>query len=80
MITDVKPSGPNGLGSVLSQIVICKSMKPDFNVEEKLSIEKDTREIREIIDEMAECLPREDPDKGDYYNRKRRVYFCATSN
>ncbi len=55
---------PNGIGSVLSQIVLCKSMKPDFNAEEKVSIEKDTRELRQIIGEMAECLPKEDPDKG----------------
>ncbi len=60
-------SGPsaNGIGSVLSQIVLCKSMKPDFNAEEKVSIEKDTRELRQIIGEMAECLPQEDPEKGE---------------
>eukprot|EP00095_Tigriopus_kingsejongensis_P011098 maker-scaffold268_size230776-snap-gene-1.26 protein:Tk11098 transcript:maker-scaffold268_size230776-snap-gene-1.26-mRNA-1 annotation:"conserved hypothetical protein" len=62
-IYDNKPTA-HGLGSVLSQIVICKSMKPDFNVEEKISIEKDRREIRQIIDEMAECLPKEDPEKA----------------
>lgn len=39
-------------------------MKPDFNVEEKISIEKDSREISDIIREMGECLPKEDPDKG----------------
>ena len=65
---ETKPT-PNGLGSVLSQIVLCKSMKPDFNAEEKVSIDKDTREIRSIIAEMAECLPKEDPDKG-----KERVH------
>ncbi len=65
---ETKPT-PHGLGSVLSQIVLCKSMKPDFNAEEKVSIEKDTREMREIIEEMAECMPKEDPDKGE--NRAR---------
>lgn len=39
-------------------------MKPDFNVEERISIEKDRREICQIINEMAECLPKEDPEKG----------------
>ena len=50
---------------MLSQIVLCKSMKPDFNAEEKVSIEKDTRELRAIIVEMGECLPQEDPEKGE---------------
>jgi hypothetical protein len=54
----------HGLGNVLSQIVLGKSIKPDFNAEEKLSIEKDTREIRIIVAEMADYLPKEDPDKG----------------
>ena len=61
--SETKPT-PHGLSSVLSQIVLCKSMKPDFNVEEKVSIEKDSREIRAIIAEMGECLPKEDPEKG----------------
>ena len=54
----------HGLGNVLSQIVLGKSIKPDFNAEEKLSIEKDTREINHIVLEMADYLPKEDPDKG----------------
>jgi len=54
----------NELGNVLSQIVLGKAIKPDFNAEEKLSIEKDTREIRIVVSEMAEYLPKEDPDKG----------------
>ena len=49
---------------MLSQIVLCHPVKPDFNAEEKVSIEKDTREMRQIIAEMAECMPKEDPDKG----------------
>ena len=54
----------HGLGNVLSQIVLGKSIKPDFNAEEKLSIEKDSREINDIVSEMADYLPKEDPDKG----------------
>ncbi len=88
---ETKPT-PHGLGSVLSQIVLCKSMKPDFNVEEKVSIEKDTREIRQIIADMAECLPQEDPEKarngltsGDVgkrkwiFRRKRKQLFFGGS-
>ena len=64
LVTDNRQTTTHGLGNVLSQIVLGKSMKPDFDVEERLSIEKDTREIRQIIREMAEYLPLEDPDKG----------------
>ena len=39
-------------------------MKPDFNAEEILGVEQDTREIRKIVREMAEYLPQEDPEKG----------------
>ena len=51
---------------MLSQIVLCRPvpMMPDFNAEEKASIEKDAGEMRHIIAEMAECMPKEDPDKG----------------
>lgn len=54
----------HGFGNVLSQIVLGKSIKPDFNAEEKVSIEKDAKEIRQIIREMAEYLPKEDPEKA----------------
>ena len=43
-----------------------KSVRPDFNAEETLSVQKDKREIRRIIQEMAEYLPQEDPEKGVY--------------
>jgi hypothetical protein len=41
------------------------TVTPDFNIEEKASIEKDTRELRQIIREMGDYLPREDPEKGN---------------
>ena len=59
-----KTTTTQGLGNILSQIVLGKQVVPDFDAEEKASIEKDTREIRQIILEMAEYLPHEDPDKG----------------
>ena len=53
------------MGKLFSQLVInTTGTKPDFNNEEKASIEKDTRELRQIVREMAEYLPREDPEKG----------------
>ena len=53
---------------MLSQIVLCRPVPmPDFNEEEKASIEKDAGEMRHIIAEMAECMPKEDPDKGEWH-------------
>ena len=62
--SETRPNAPAGAVAMLSQIVLCHPVKPDFNAEEKVSIEKDTREMRQIIAEMAECMPKEDPDKG----------------
>jgi len=59
-----KTTTTQGLGNVLSQIILGKQVVPDFDVEEKASIEKDTLEIRQIILEMAEYLPHEDPEKA----------------
>lgn len=62
---ETRPNAPAGAVAMLSQIM-CPGVpvKPDFNAEEKASIEKDTREMRQIIAEMAECMPKEDPDKA----------------
>ena len=54
----------HALTNVFSQLVLGKSMKPDFNAEETASVEKDKKEIGKIIKEMSEYLPQEDPNKG----------------
>ena len=55
------------MAKLFSQLVVnTTGTKPDFNNEEKASIEKDTRELRQIVREMAEYLPREDPEKGNH--------------
>lgn len=60
-----KQKQTTGMGKLFSQLVInTTGTKPDFNNEEKASIEKDTRELRQIVREMAEYLPREDPEKA----------------
>ena len=54
------------MGNLLSKIVLgTTGGRPDFNVEEKVSIEKDSRELKQIVREMADYLPREDPEKGE---------------
>ena len=63
LVPDTKQTS-HALSNVFSQLVLGKSMKPDFNAEETASVQKDKREIQKIVQEMAEYLPQEDPEKG----------------
>ena len=75
VFTEPQKQKPQGIGKLFSQIVInTTGTKPDFNLEEKASIDKDTRELRQIIREMADYLPREDPEKG----KENLHYFSLT--
>ena len=65
LFADTQQKG-HGMGNLLSKIVLGTTVRPDFNLEEKASIEKDTREMKQIIREMADYLPREDPEKGQF--------------
>ncbi|XP_023325939.1 uncharacterized protein LOC111699477 [Eurytemora carolleeae] len=53
-----------GIGNMLTQIVLCNTGRPDFNIEEIASVEKDKRELGNIVDDIADHLPREDPTKA----------------
>ena len=64
----------HALSNVFSQLIIGKTVKPDFNAEETASVEKDKKEIRKIIKEMSEFLPQEDPEKGMF---KVKAKSCA---
>jgi hypothetical protein len=44
---------------------MCTNVRPDFNLEEVASVEKDRRELLVIVEDMADHLPKEDPSKGD---------------
>ncbi|ODM97868.1 hypothetical protein Ocin01_08814, partial [Orchesella cincta] len=55
--------GPSNLGQVLSQILLCRQINPDFNQEELCSIEKDTEEIVALLDDMQEFMPKENSEK-----------------
>ena len=46
------------------QIVMCTSVRPDFNAEEVASVEKNQKELDTIVEDMADHLPIEDPSKG----------------
>ncbi|XP_042217946.1 uncharacterized protein LOC121863391 isoform X1 [Homarus americanus] len=50
------PSGMGGLG-VISQLLLCKTLQPDFQQEEICSIEKDSEDILAILKEMLEYMP-----------------------
>lgn len=58
-ITTENRPGPSNLGQVLSQILLCRQINPDFNQEELCSIEKDTTEILALLDDMQEFMPKE---------------------
>lgn len=50
-------AGPSNFGNVISQILLCKQITPDFNQEELCSIIKDTQEITKIVNDIQENLP-----------------------
>ncbi|CAG9132387.1 unnamed protein product [Plutella xylostella] len=53
-------AGPSNFGNVISQILLCKQITPDFNQEELCSIAKDSQEISRIVDDIQELLPPHD--------------------
>ena len=40
-------------------------MKIDFNVEEVASVNKDKKELIILLEDMADHLPKENPNKGN---------------
>lgn len=59
-------AGPSNLGNVISQILLCKTIAPDFNQEEICSIAKDSQELSRLLSEMQEFLPTQDSNSGEY--------------
>ncbi|GBP66684.1 hypothetical protein EVAR_79039_1 [Eumeta japonica] len=57
-------AGPSNFGNVISQILLCKQITPDFNQEELCSIAKDTQDITRIVNDMQEYLPQHDNHLG----------------
>lgn len=53
-------AGPSNLGSVFSQIILCKQLAPDFNAEELRSIQKDSADIQRLVDDLSEFMPMEE--------------------
>ncbi|XP_014488942.1 PREDICTED: uncharacterized protein LOC106752058 isoform X2 [Dinoponera quadriceps] len=55
-------AGPSYIGNVVSQILLCKQIRPDFNEEELCSIRKDSEEISQLIAELQEFMPQSEAD------------------
>ncbi|XP_077296056.1 uncharacterized protein LOC143918179 [Arctopsyche grandis] len=53
-------AGPSNLGNVISQILLCKQITPDFNQEELCSITKDSQEITRILQDLQEYMPQQE--------------------
>ncbi|KZC04327.1 PREDICTED: uncharacterized protein LOC107187624 [Dufourea novaeangliae] len=55
-------TGPSNIGNVITQILLCKQITPNFHEEELCSIKKDSEEIRDMINELQEFMPQSDGD------------------
>ncbi|XP_014610761.1 PREDICTED: uncharacterized protein LOC106790412 [Polistes canadensis] len=55
-------AGPSNIGNVISQILLCKQITPDFNEEELCSIKKDSSEIGALIADLQEFMPQSEAD------------------
>ncbi|PNF35465.1 hypothetical protein B7P43_G04113 [Cryptotermes secundus] len=52
--------GPSNLGNVISQILLCKQITPDFRQEELCSITKDSQDVRRMVQDMQEFMPQQE--------------------
>lgn len=57
-------AGPSNLGNVISQILLCKQITPDFNQEELCSITKDSQELAKLLSDMQEYMPQQEAYLG----------------
>lgn len=62
--TDSSAVGPSNLGNVISQLLLCKQINPDFHSEELCSITKDSQEIAKLLSEMQEYMPKQEAYLG----------------
>ena len=56
--------GPSNLGNVISQILLCKQITPDFRQEELYSITKDSQDVRRMVQDMQEFMPQQENNTG----------------
>ncbi|XP_037821622.1 uncharacterized protein LOC119610469 isoform X1 [Lucilia sericata] len=78
-------AGPSNLGNVISELLLCKEITPDFNLEELSSIILDTKEISSLLKEIEEFVPQEFNSNVDIHNvwplkRKRKLFCCGSQS
>ncbi|XP_066158910.1 uncharacterized protein [Euwallacea fornicatus] len=83
-------AGPSNLGNVISQILLCKQITPDFNHEELCSIVKDSEEIAKILKEIGEYMPKQEnnlekssalnEDVSNQWTKKHRTFLYKHMN
>lgn len=71
-------AGPSNLGTMFSQIILCKQLAPDFNAEELRSIRKDSEDIQRLIDDLSEFMPIE--ESHGRTNNKDLYLFLSFQN
>jgi hypothetical protein len=49
---------------VISQILLCKQITPDFRQEELCSITKDSQDVRRMVQDMQEFMPQQENNTG----------------
>ena len=56
--------GTQNIGNVISQILLCKQINPDFHAEELNSLSKDSKEIAKLLAELQDFMPRQEAYMG----------------
>lgn len=56
---------------MISQILLCKQITPDFNQEELCSIAKDSQEIAKLLSDMKEHVPNQESYLGKMGHKSR---------
>ncbi|XP_046812398.1 uncharacterized protein LOC111680558 isoform X2 [Lucilia cuprina] len=76
-------AGPSNLGNVISELLLCKEITPDFNLEELSSIILGIKEISSMLKDIELILPQEFNSNVDIHNawpvkRKRKLFCCGS--
>jgi len=61
-------SGPPNIGNVISQILLCKAIAPDWNQEETNSVAKDSQDVIRILRELQEFMPQQETSTGNSFS------------
>jgi hypothetical protein len=71
--------GPSNLGNVISQILLCKQITPDFRQEEQCSITKVSQDVRRMVQDMQEFMPQQENNTGGSLTLFFLTFFLPSS-